>query len=165
VIIPKAGLHDGKNHYYEFFIDDKNHSLFSDNALPETLMYDDHDDYKGLGTYIKELVKDPDVQASKKQREVYSDIQCEFVENYDFEFQGTYYRVQTEVEDTNLHNSDNTVEFVPTDDPKQMVNTLSDCNIDIEEGDDEKAVVKKITDAVSDNNTTNPKSLSIVDNR
>ena len=165
VIIPKAGLHDGKNHYYEFFIDDKNHSLFSDNALPETLMYNDHDDYKGLGTYIKELVKDPDVQATKKQREMYSDIQCEFVENYDFEFSGTYYRVQTEVEDTNLHNSDNTVEFVPTDDPKQMVNTLSDCNINIEEGDDEKAVVKKITDAVSDNNTTNPKSLSIVDNR
>lgn len=161
VIVPKAGFHDGKHHYYEFFINGQQPSSFDGNTLPTPFQYNDYqkdgEPKKGLRTRILNIVE-------KANQEKENGDVVEFTESPSVNFAGTYYDKKKTTPNV-LSNPDGTVQFRIVSDANKATESLADYNISIEDGDTIKSIISKMKDSFGDANATEAKSISVTDNR
>lgn len=161
VIVPKAGFHDGKHHYYEFFINSQQPSSFDGNTLPTPFQYNDYqkdgEPKKGLRTRILNIVE-------KANQEKENGDVVEFTESPSVNFAGTYYDKKKATPNV-LSNPDGTVQFRIVSDANKATESLADYNISIEDGDTIKSIISKMKDSFGDANATEAKSISVTDNR
>lgn len=161
VIVPKAGFHDGKHHYYEFFINSQQPSSFDGNTLPTPFQYNDYQkdgkDKKGLRTRILDIVEEANQQ--KENGDV-----VEFTESPSVNFAGTYYDKKKATPNV-LSNPDGTVQFRIVSDANKATESLADYKISIEDGDTIKSIISRMKDSFGDANATEAKSISVTDNR
>lgn len=163
---PKAGLHNGKYHQYEFYVDEKTPSIFRSNQLPDTFspqaVFDiiNKTILKNEKFFIKKTSKKEDPIANKKA----DDITFErFIDETDLSNSKFYYTTnKLKVPDSDVTVSDDgSVGVIETiGDPASAAKNFADITLKLDPQRDPLEAAKKLADVLKDTQT-DPKSITI----
>lgn len=155
-IIPKAGIHKGRNHMYEFNVNLNEASLYKENKLPSYFMYT-----QDTIDYINNIISDPK-QLTKTQKENGMQLKYESVGPLEIS-SDDYYYVEVNKSDNNITTFGN-VEIITSEEKDTALNK-SDIQVDMSKLN-AKSSINDIVDQILkdidiDASVNNPVSISI----